>query len=616
MTINQTKAPFGTADGTSQFQELGVFFPTLSASGTGTLTVVLNASSANGTVVADAIGAAPGWASTGGPTPFEAEPSYQLPFQSTGYRTTPDVSFDASFDGGATTFDDGNLSFGSGGTSLGSPCWAGLIAIANQGRVAAGGTTFNSSANPQQILQAIYSLPASDFHDITTGYNGFKRGVGYDEVTGRGTPIANLLVPNLVSYGIVANQATPTINWPAPAAITYGTPLQRAKQLDATASYGGVTVAGTFTYSPVSGAILTAGSQTLSVTFTPTDSTDFTTASAQTTLVVNQATPTIGLSASIITPVYGQPEQFTAMVGAGFVGGAVPTGSVQFQFNSGRLTAPYSLSSGDATSNPTAATFLLVGTTTITAIYSGDTNYASGSFSIPVTVTPAHLAVVPDNVTTGVGQAPNLTWHYTGFVGNDTAASAGITGTPVLSTNAANGDPLGTYTIGVTSAGNLSAANYDFPTADFGTATLTVVQQAAPTLNVSLSTPNPVYGQTLTFLASASGASGSPTPTGSFQFLIDGNPSGQPVALTSGTASYTPSTFLMAGAHAVSVVYSGDGVYPSTTSNVVAFNVAKKAASRSRSTPRPRFTAHRHRHSPHRTSALRVATTLRFLSAP
>ena len=77
-TVNQTKAPVGTADGSSQFQELGVFFPTLSSSGDGTLTVVLNASSANGTVVADAVGAAQAWASTGGPAPFESEPSYQL----------------------------------------------------------------------------------------------------------------------------------------------------------------------------------------------------------------------------------------------------------------------------------------------------------------------------------------------------------------------------------------------------------------------------------------------------------------------------------------------------------------------------------------------------------
>ncbi len=201
VVVDQTKAPVGTADGSSQFQELGVFFPTLSGSGDGTLTVVLNAGSANGTVVADAVGVAMAWASTGGPTTFEAEPAYQLPFQSTGFRTTPDVSLDASQNSGVTTYFDGGLNYGAFGTSLSSPCWAGLIAIANQGRVADGEATLNTTANPQQTLQALYSLPASDFLDVTTGYTGFSAGPGYDETTGRGSPIANLLIPDLVSYG-------------------------------------------------------------------------------------------------------------------------------------------------------------------------------------------------------------------------------------------------------------------------------------------------------------------------------------------------------------------------------------------------------------------------------
>jgi hypothetical protein len=204
VVVNQTVAPVGTADGSSQLQELGVFFPTLDSSGDGTLTVVLNAQSANGTVVADAIGAAQAWASTGGPSQFESEPSYQLPFQSTGYRTTPDVSFDASQDSPVDTYWNGSLIHGHGfGTSLGSPCWAGLIAIANQGRVAFGGTTLNTPADPTQTLRALYSLPASDFHDITSGYNGFRAAAGYDEVTGRGSPIANLLIPHLANYGLL-----------------------------------------------------------------------------------------------------------------------------------------------------------------------------------------------------------------------------------------------------------------------------------------------------------------------------------------------------------------------------------------------------------------------------
>ena len=219
VTIDQTKAPIGTVDGSAHFQELGVFFPTLDASGNGTLTVVLNASSANGKVVADALGAADGWASTGGPTPFEAEPAYQLPFQSSGTRTTPDVAFDASEYSGVTLYQDGSLSYGGFGTSLGSPCWAGLIAVVNQGRVANGGSPLNSAANPIQTLQALYSLPASDYHDITSGYNGFSATAGYDNLTGRGSPILNLLIPDLIAYGRASQLA---VSSQPPASITAG----------------------------------------------------------------------------------------------------------------------------------------------------------------------------------------------------------------------------------------------------------------------------------------------------------------------------------------------------------------------------------------------------------
>ena len=195
VTVDQTKAPQGTLDGSTQFQELGDYYPE-----SGTITVVLSANSANGSVVADAIGIAPAWATAGGQSQYESEPAYQFPVQSTGSRSTPDVSFDGSDNSGVTCYQNGRLEYDYYGTSLSSPCWAGIIAIANQGRVASGGTVFNSTADPMQTLEALYSLPSSDFHDITSGYNGLYPGPGYDELTGLGSPIANLLVPDLVSY--------------------------------------------------------------------------------------------------------------------------------------------------------------------------------------------------------------------------------------------------------------------------------------------------------------------------------------------------------------------------------------------------------------------------------
>ena len=78
-----------------------------------------------------------------------------------------------------------------------------------------------------------------------------------------------------------APPVAPVLTWAAPAAITQGTALG-ATQLNATAN-----VPGTFVYSPAAGTVLAVGTHTLSVTFTPTDLTRYTTATATQTLVVN-----------------------------------------------------------------------------------------------------------------------------------------------------------------------------------------------------------------------------------------------------------------------------------------------------------------------------------------
>ena len=78
-------------------------------------------------------------------------------------------------------------------------------------------------------------------------------------------------------------KANPTLTWATPAAIPYGTALA-ATQLNATAD-----VPGTFTYSPGAGTVLAVGPTTLTATFTPTNTTDYTTRSATVALTVNAA---------------------------------------------------------------------------------------------------------------------------------------------------------------------------------------------------------------------------------------------------------------------------------------------------------------------------------------
>src|SRR6185436_5948417 len=83
-------------------------------------------------------------------------------------------------------------------------------------------------------------------------------------------------------------KATPVITWATPADITYGTALSTT-QLNATAN-----VAGTFAYTPAAGEVLAAGAaQTLSVSFTPTDAANYTTATKSVAINVLKATPVI-----------------------------------------------------------------------------------------------------------------------------------------------------------------------------------------------------------------------------------------------------------------------------------------------------------------------------------
>jgi hypothetical protein len=175
----------------------GASWPAISSNviAVGGTTLTLNA---NGTY-----GSETAWSGSGGGySLFETEGAYQKSVQTTGKQSDPTVAYDASPNTGYYVYDSSSghgTWLAVGGTSAGSPQWAGLIALVNQGRAQAGQAPLNSA------LQAIYSLPNSDFHDITTGSNGNAAKAGYDVVTGRGSPIANLLVPALIK---AANAAT------------------------------------------------------------------------------------------------------------------------------------------------------------------------------------------------------------------------------------------------------------------------------------------------------------------------------------------------------------------------------------------------------------------------
>jgi subtilase family serine protease len=141
----------------------------------------------------------------GGPSAYTAIPSYQKGINGLNTRTSPDVAYDADPNTGVIIDVDGQY-FDVGGTSAGSPQWAGLAALANQGRVAINkptlgtGTTYGLNETLYKLAapSGTYTNPNGDFFDVTTGSNGHPAGTGYDLATGLGSPIANKLIPDLV----------------------------------------------------------------------------------------------------------------------------------------------------------------------------------------------------------------------------------------------------------------------------------------------------------------------------------------------------------------------------------------------------------------------------------
>jgi hypothetical protein len=323
----------------------------------------------------------------------------------------------------------------------------------------------------------------------------------------------------------ISTPVTPTITWATPAAITYGTALS-ATQLNASS-----TVAGSFAYYPTSGTVLTAGTQTLKVTFTPTDTTDYTTATATVPLTVNQATPTITWpSASAIT--YGQTLASSTLTGgastpagtfnwttstiapaAGSQSESVtftPSDTTDYSTVTGTVTVTVNQATPTVSAWPTASA-ITYGQTLASSTLSGGISTPAGSFTwsssttkpsagsqsesvtftpsntaeytpvtstVSVQVNPATLTVTANNLSQVVGTAnPAFAASYSGFVNGDTAAV--LSGSPAFSTTATASSPVGLYPITI-AQGTLTAANYTFT---FVNGMLSVV--AAPTVTLT-----------------------------------------------------------------------------------------------------------------------------------
>lgn len=332
------------------------------------------------------------------------------------------------------------------------------------------------------------------------------------------------------TVSLTVNQVIPVITWATPAAINYGTALS-ATQLNATTP-----LPGNFVYTPALGAVPTAGAQTLSVTFTPTDNVDYATVTSTMTLTVNKVTPTVtwatpapifcctALSATQLNASANVAGAFTYNYPIGSVlppkswtltAAFTPADTVDYNTAADSVTlvinkgtpvivwnAPAAITYGAALSSkqldaesaysgtfayiPPAGTVLQAGaqTLSVTLTPTSTTDYNSATCMVSLLVNRAVLAVAANNLSAAYGSAiPALTYALNGFVNGDTAATS-TSGAPVLSTTATSASLPGTYPV-TPAAGTLAAANYSFAFTN-GTLTITPLGTlATPTFSVA-----------------------------------------------------------------------------------------------------------------------------------
>ncbi|MGA9508192.1 MAG: protease pro-enzyme activation domain-containing protein [Candidatus Sulfotelmatobacter sp.] len=325
-------------------------------------------------------------------------------------RNIPDVGAEANFDN--ILCDDGTCYYNEyGGTSYAAPRWAGYLALANQQNVTNHGTTLGF-LNPLIYPIAFGSSYDSNFHDITSGSNGYPAVTGYDLVTGWGSPNGATMINTLtvgstprftlsnspssltIAEGGASGTSTITVNDVSgftgsvslaasglPTGVTAAfspNPTTGSSTLKLTASTSATTGTKTVTITGTSGSLV--ATTTLALTVSATSSPNFTISASPASLSVKRGgkgTSTIKISSE---------DSFSSATTLSATG--LPSG-VTAVFSSNSVTPP---ANGSATSTLTftASATATIGKATITV--KGTSGSLSHSATITLTVTSTAAA--------------------------------------------------------------------------------------------------------------------------------------------------------------------------------------------------------------------------------
>jgi hypothetical protein len=333
--------------------------------------------------------------------------------------------------------------------------------------------------------------------------------------------------------------------WNNPADTYYGTPLS-STQLDAVASTmvngSFVTLPGKFTYTPQSGTLLPVGQNyALSVAFTPNDTTDYASASAQAFLNVQPLTPTITLDP--VNFVYGTAladTQLTTGVATAVVNNQVVSVSGTFSYTSAGGAV---LNAGNGQSEA------------VTFTPNDSVDFAKAYGTVIVNVAKA------DQTITVTQAAPGDAVYGASFVVAATSSAGLPVSIAASGAGAVTSGGLGSAAVQMTSGSGIAAVTFtQAGTSNYNPATVVeedvTAHKADQTIVVTQAAPgSAVYGSS--FVVSATSTSGLPVSIAAGGAGSGGGSGSVSITMTSGTGTAT-----------VTISQAGDDNYNAATTIV------------------------------------------------
>jgi hypothetical protein len=428
-----------------------------------------------------------------------------------------------------------------------------------------GGTTLGAVPLAAGSASFAISTLVSGTHSLTAAYSGDGN---FQPSTGTLSQVVSAAATTTM---LTSSQNPSTYNQAVTFSATVTSPPGSGTPTGTVIFTRGLATLGTVTLTGGTALIATAtvppGAQTISANYS--GSASFQISAVNLTQQVNTAATTISLTSSLNPATITSPITFTATL-TGQYGGS-PTGTVTFFENDTPIGPAVTVSSRKAS---TVTTFATAATYAMTAVYSGDSDFAGvtssplnekvNPFATKTTLASSgspSLAGAPVAFTATVTASPNtvpngeLVTFYHGSTPLGTGAT--VNGVAVLTTSAL---PWGADPITATYAGDSTLQSST-------SAALTQVVDPNPTTITLSSNLNPsTYPQPVTFSVTVTSAG--PTPTGTVVFKNGATAIGT-ASLSGGVATFKTSG-IPAGTDSITAEYEGDSFSGESASTILA----------------------------------------------